>query len=129
MEEQEVDFEEKVSGVYFAKSLAQFELLEGHTYTVVWDGTKYNCVCLSLADGPLYIGNVGIFGLEQTNEPFLYGQGLTDGMSYEWASADSSLSHTIKVIGDIEKYSTIDSAYIHTFNANDKYVSGLPTPA
>ena len=90
MEEQEVAFAD-MGGVYAATSLAGLELIEGQTYTVVWDGTEYERVCVAVYSTPV-LGNLSILDYgDNTGEPFLYipAQGM--------ATSDTSATHTISV--------------------------------
>ena len=107
MEEQELKFS-NLGGVFTAGSPVKFDILDGQTYTVVWDGVEYSCVGHDSERGH-YIGNPTLFGLESTSEPFLYGIG---GGQYMWASYDTATSHTIKVIGSQETYTTMDVNFI-----------------
>ena len=92
MEEQEVAFSDMVKA-YAAVSPVEFELTEGETYTVVWDGVEYKCVCYA-SDSSLYIGNPVAFELEATGEPFLY---FISEAGYMWGSYDTATTHTIGV--------------------------------
>ena len=96
MAEQEVAFSELKEGIYAAVSPVQFELTEGETYTVVWDGVEYKCVCYTAGPtgGVSYIGNPAAFGLEATGEPFFY---ILAEMGYIWVSYDTTTTHTIGV--------------------------------
>ena len=102
MEEQEVAFT-YMDGAYQAAAPVKFDISEGKTYTVVWDGVEYSCVCHAM--GPItYIGNPAAFGLEATSEPFLY----VNSEQPTWASYDTAASHMIKVIIIDTVYQTID---------------------
>lgn len=106
MEEQELAFSD-MKGVYAATAPVKIELSEGQTYTVVWDGVEYSCVCHT--SGPFkYIGNPEALDDESTGEPFLY-SGLERLM---WVSYDTSTSHTIKVTTISTAYQTIDEKYL-----------------
>ena len=53
MEYPEVPFELTSSGTSYRVTLPDplvFEIVVGQTYTVNWDGTEYECVCVSLAE-------------------------------------------------------------------------------
>ena len=89
LEEQEVAFSD-IGGIYAAESPVQFELTEGETYTVVWDGVEYKCVCYVNE----YIGNPAAFELEATGEPFVY---AILGGRYTWGSYDTATTHAIGV--------------------------------
>ena len=102
MEEQEVAFTD-MDGAYQAAAPVKFDISEGKTYTVVWDGVEYSCVCH--AREPItYIGNPAVFGLESTGEPFLY----VSGQQSVWGSYDTAASHMIKVTTIDTVYQTID---------------------
>ena len=107
MEEQEVTFADMGGGVFFATAPVQFDVLDGQTFTIVWDGVEYSCVGHATKDGN-YMGNPEWLGLESTSEPFLY----TGDETYLWVSYDTSTSHTIKVIGSQETYTPIDANFI-----------------
>ena len=74
-----------------------FEIVVGKTYTVNWDGTEYECVCVSPAENIYTIGNLSIMGRgDDTGEPFLYTyeSAIPSGKFY---TLDTSASHTISV--------------------------------
>ena len=112
MEEQEVAFAD-MNGTYGATSPVKFDILDGQTYTVVWDGVEYSCAGL-VNGGVGLIGNQAAFGAESTGEPFSYG---VSGEQHLWLSYDTATSHTIKVIGKKEIYKKIDENFL------PKYVS------
>lgn len=106
MEEQEISFTNS-DGTYNAIAPVKIDVSEGQTYTVVWDGVEYSCVCHTM--GPYkYIGNPEAFGRESTGEPFLY----LDSDQPVWASYNTSTSHTIKVTTISTVYQTIDEKYL-----------------
>lgn len=106
MEEQELGFVlDADMGLYVAHlSPAPFLPEVGETYTVVWDGTEYECVALdgsALAEGCVLIGNASVFGLPGNEEPFVFG-----------GQADSrtdflSLTDTAETIHRISVYQTV----------------------
>ena len=106
MEEQEVTFS-NLGGVFTASSPVQFYISDGQTYTVVWDGVEYSCVCHAIEDG-FYIGNPAAFGLESTGEPFVY----VIEPRCMWASYDTAKIHTIGVTGPGMVYKTIDKKFL-----------------
>ena len=96
MEEQELAFAEKNNGIYEALSPNSFEIVEGKTYTVNWDGTEYECVGFTFNSAPM-IGNLSIVGhVDDTGEPFMYAYNpnLPKG---NFVTLDTSASHTISV--------------------------------
>ena len=107
MEEQKVMFS-NAGGGFMATSPVKFYISDGQTYTVVWDGVVYSCVCHVNENGK-YIGNPAAFGAESTGEPFVY---LENGSQYMWASYDTATSHTIGVTGPGTVYKTIDKKFL-----------------
>ena len=108
MEEQEVTFTNSDSdGIYYAIAPVKIDVSEGQTYTVVWDGVEYSCVCHTM--GPCeYIGNPEALDSESTGEPFLY----LYSNKHMWVSYDTSTSHTIKITTIDTVYQTIDEKYL-----------------
>jgi len=104
MEEQEVTFPDMGGGAYGATAPVQFDISDGKTYTIVWDGVEYSCVG-HVTKNVAYIGNLAGLGPESTGEPFLY---AVVGSQYMWASYDTATSHTIKVTTIGTNYQTID---------------------
>lgn len=102
MEEQEVTFTNS-DGIYQATAPVKIDVSEGQTYTVVWDGVEYSCVCHTMWPYE-YIGNPEVLGSESMGEPFLY----IDSDQPLFVSYDTSTSHTIKVTTIGTVYQTID---------------------
>ena len=100
MEEQELEFALEGDAIYAAYPTEAFEIVEGQTYTVNWDGTDYDCVCVVFRSTILSLGNKSIYGPgDDTGEPFLY---LSSGA---FATLETTASHTISVkkTGEIVK--------------------------
>ena len=102
MEEQDVAFyDDKGSPERYGNPANPFNIIEGQTYTVNWDGTEYECVCSVGSEGGAsfpYIGNLSLGGLgDDTGEPFIY---TSAGL---FVTLNTSASHTISVkrIGEI----------------------------
>ena len=94
MEEQEVAFADG-GGIYAATLPNGFKVAEGQTYTVVWDGTEYECVGVIFNSIPI-IGNLSIQGMgADTGEPFAYANAPGTGGIFN--TLDTSASHTISV--------------------------------
>ena len=103
MEEQELEFVDMSgSGRLYAAPLTNaFEIVEGQTYAVNWDGAEYECVS-SLADAGPIIGNLSFAGEgADTGEPFIYVYN-TEQASGIFGTLDTSASHTISVKGIVE---------------------------
>lgn len=95
MEEQQVAFTLS-DGFYMAQLTNAFEIVDGQTYTVVWDGTEYECVGIAMKPESA-IGNTSIVGEgSDTGEPFVYAYN-TKQHTGNFATHDSSASHTISV--------------------------------
>ena len=97
MEEQELAFASVGGGLYVGQLTKAFELVEGQTYTVSWDGTEYECVC-SAFKSILVLGNLSIQGAgDDTGEPFTYAS------VGQFSTLDTSASHTIsvKTVGEV----------------------------
>lgn len=68
-----------------------FEIIEGQTYRVKWDGTDYECVGFVIDQNILTLGNAAIYdNFDDTGEPFV----ISDG---EVTTDNTSASHTISV--------------------------------
>lgn len=100
MTEQTLSFSamSEFEGVY--EHMSQTILLPltiGESYTVVWDGTKYNCVAGDGGSGMVALGNIAfMLGEGDTGEPFLFGSDGTS-VSLFLAINDSSETHTIEI--------------------------------
>ena len=95
MEEQELAFTLR-GGVYGVRLTNAFEVVEGQTYTVNWDGTEYECVGVVVKSNSA-LGNLSIMGGgADTGEPFLYVYD-TKQHAGTFATLDTAASHTISV--------------------------------
>ena len=91
MEEQELEFDLN-EGLYGAGLTEVLELIGGQTYTVNWDGTEYECVCVVI-ESIHVLGNLSILGAgADTGEPFLYASHAMAFLTF-----DTAASHTISV--------------------------------
>ena len=96
MEEQTVEFTLDRT-TYCATLTNPFEISEGQTYTVNWDGTEYECVCVASTDIVYRFGNMSILGDGgDTGEPFLYTYNIKLQAGF-FDTLDTSASHTISV--------------------------------
>ena len=95
MGEQELAFALN-EGAYAAILTEALEIVEGQTYTVNWDGTEYECVCIP-SKSFLTLGNLSISSMgDDTGEPFVYAYVIRDNLG-RFATLDTSASHTISV--------------------------------
>lgn len=81
-------------------------LIDGKTYTVVFDGTLYSCIC----QGGYNIGNLSILGSgEDTGEPFMLA--FNAGYMIGVVTKDTvGTTHSVKVDGPMLK--TLDEKYL-----------------
>lgn len=87
-----VAFSEK-SGLMAATWPENFDLVDGKTYTISWDGTDYVCTGILFNNIPI-VGNLAFIGAgEDTGEPFIF---VNQG---KWSvfSAESATEHVISI--------------------------------
>ena len=129
MKEQQVAFaliEE--TGAYMAQLTNAFEIVEGQTYTVNWDGTEHECVGFFINPNS-GIGNLSIVGEgSDTGEPFVYAYNAKrhTGML---ATLDTAASHTISVKTTAEIVTPIDEKYLPENLATKADVDNVHTTA
>ena len=115
MEEQELAFTLN-EGVYAAALTNAFEIVEGQTYTVRWDGTEYECVGV-VFHSMLMLGNLSITGAgDDTGEPFLYGYSPNMGGGFN--TLDTSASHTISVKKIVETVTPMAEEFLPATSKN-----------
>ena len=96
MEEQELAFALN-DKVYSAQLTNAFEIIEGQTYTVNWDGTEYECVGVAIDEDKCGFGNLYLLKVgDDTGEPFSYTYNKTYTIG-GFMALDTSASHTISV--------------------------------
>lgn len=96
MEEQELAFALN-DKVYSAQLTNVFEIIEGQTYTVNWDGTEYECVGVAIDEDKCGLGNLYLLKVgDDTGEPFSYTYNKTYTIG-GFMTLDTSASHTISV--------------------------------
>ena len=96
---------------FYAVGGESIPLVLGDSYTVVWDGSSYECVAKSgefQGYVTVGIGNQAFIGGENTGENFLIAN--IEGMG--WGVMAVSGEHTFKIIGNEYTYHTIPSEYI-----------------
>ena len=96
MEEQELAFALN-DKVYSAQLTNAFEIIEGQTYTVNWDGTEYECVGVAIDEDKCGFGNLYLLKVgDDTGEPFSYTYNKTYAIG-GFMTIDISASHTRSV--------------------------------
>ena len=110
MGEQEVAFALN-EGLYGADLTEVLELIEGQTYTVNWDGTEYECVCVVIGSN-YTLGNLSIFGVgDDTGEPFLYLYDNTETFG-SFVTLATAASHTISVTTIAETVTSMTEEFL-----------------
>ena len=109
VEESTVSFSE-LSGTYQGKFSSTFSPTIGETYKVSWDGTVYECVCVSM-QGAGVIGNASIIGAgSDSGEPFVM---IVPGRGEILiASTEASDSHTFSISDTGARVVKIDEKYL-----------------
>ena len=109
VEESTVAFSDN-RGIYMAQFLSTFEATVGETYKVSWDGTVYECTCVSV-EVISVIGNLSIVDAgSDTGEPFVMGVVNKSGIMIY--TADTSASHTFSISGIVPEIVKIDEKYL-----------------
>ena len=84
-------------------------LVLGKTYSVMFDGAEYDCICVE-RDGSPTIGNASLWAIgDDTGEPFLLQ--YYDGAIHA-TSSDLSATHTISISYIDENIKTIDEKFL-----------------
>lgn len=129
MKEQQVAFAlMKELGAYIAQLTNAFEIVEGQTYTVNWDGTEHECVGFFINPNSV-IGNLSIVGEgSDTGEPFVYAYNAERHIGM-FATLDTAVSHTISVKTTAEIVTPIDEKYLPENLATKADVDNVHTTA
>lgn len=107
-----------------AAMLPEFQLMEGQNYTVVLDGTNYECVGNLVAEGDVTLGvGLGDLNLIMSKEPLGVYPFCIIAINEEWVSTvgfsalimvtDSELSEiSVSIHGTTENIKTLDNKYL-----------------
>ena len=107
VEESTISFEDILS-----EFPSTFEATIGETYKVSWDGTVYECTCVTY-NGRLFIGNLSIMGFgSDTGEPFL--MMINNGIAIGIVATDAPASHAFSISGIAQEVVKIDEKYLPT---------------
>lgn len=89
-------------------------LVDGNTYTVVWDGTTYECVAFATVfnvANAIALGNPYLMGVgENNNQPFVFGWAYEYGMLASGSMTNGV--HTIKITEEVKVYKKLDECYL-----------------
>ena len=97
------------SGMMTATWPESFDLVDGQTYNVSWDGTDYACTGILFRGTTPILGNLGLIGAgDDTGEPFFF---INQG---QWlvASTDSATEHVIGIKTTTISIVQIDEKYL-----------------
>ena len=110
VEESLVAFRQDRNGYYIANFPSTFEATVGETYKVYWDGSVYECVCVSI-QGVGVIGNASIIGEgSDSGEPFCM---VVEGSGeIIICSTEASDSHTLSISVSVTEVVKIDEKYL-----------------
>lgn len=126
MEEQEVAFAVVSGGTFGTTSPVILDVKSGDKLTVVWDGVIYNVTVKALemgTSGALAFGNLGLIGVGDAEDyPFLYAM---DGSRAQWGTADTSTTHTIKVMRQQETYTPMSKQFMPSDYPNEERVTEM----
>ena len=116
-----VEDTEMLIGTYYAYFPNVFEIKEGETYYVKWDGTTYTCKGISASlngQNFVYLGDGSMLGYEGNNEPFAIIYSPDNGFLEAVAFNDTNTSHEIRVY----QISTETSVGDQIINAPEGYL-------
>ena len=125
MEEQELAFTSTsdIAGSVGVLTTSAFDIVEGQTYTVNWDGTEYECLGFVFESTP-GLGNLSILGLgDDTGEPFVCSYQYNESIGVEavvdqFFTLDTSPSHTISVTTSTETITPMSEEFIPPMNVS-----------
>lgn len=108
--------EQTFSGTQFGPVMVKTPIIEGQKYTVIYNGTEYECTARNY-DGYLMLGNNAVYEYDNgintdTGEPFAieWGSRGTDLDGYGYSNVDTQ--HIIKIVIDGEKVHKLDEKYL-----------------
>ena len=109
VEESTVSFAD-AGGIYLARFSSTFAATVGDIYKISWDGTVYECTCVSSPDNMKLIGNLFIMGdMADTGEPFII---VDSKQGVQIGTLDTSPTHTISISGVVQEVVKIDEKYL-----------------
>ena len=124
VEESTVSFVE-YNGLYVSEFPSTFEATVGETYKISWDGTVYECTCVTY-NGRLFIGNLSIMGFgSDTGEPFI--MNVSNGQGIMIVTTGTSASHTLSISGIVQEVVKIDEKYLPTMTITADKLPTIPT--
>lgn len=123
VEESTASFADTGKGPYVAGFPSTIEATVGETYKVSWDGTVYECTCVSVGGLPA-IGNLSIMSAgSDSGEPFL--MGIMNGQAIQILTADTSASHTFSISRTVAPVVKIDPKYIDDMYYTERFEKSI----
>ena len=105
--------------IYMVQNPFEFVPVKGQTYTVVWDGTTYECVC-GIADGFLYIGNVNYVTMQGGGDiPFVIICNPDNSLLF-LATESTEESHTIGIHAKVAEVHKMTGKYVEGMGWSEK---------
>lgn len=105
----------KMDGLMAASWPESFDLIDGQTYTISWDGTDYVCTGILLNGTVPVLGNLGIAGAgEDTGEPFIF---MNQGQWFV-GSTESATEHVIGIKTGTTPIVTLNEKYLPKASEN-----------
>ena len=99
-----------LAGVMGAVWPESFDLVDGQTYKILWDGTDYVCTGILFNGAAPALGNLSILGFgDDTGEPFIF---INQG---QWAvaSTESATEHIISISESVAEVVKIPEKYVN----------------
>lgn len=99
----------EMNGIMSAFWPESFDLVDGKTYTISWDGTDYVCKGILLNGAIPALGNLGIAKVgDDTGEPFIF----INQSQWIVASTESATEHIISISVFAQEVVKIDEKYL-----------------
>lgn len=99
----------KIASLTTADLPESFDLIDGQTYTISWDGTDYVCACILFNGTDPVLGNLGIVNAgSDTGEPFIFMN------QDQWlvVSTESATEHVIGIKNVATPIVTLNEKYL-----------------
>lgn len=106
------------AGVYGSSLTGQFQLVEGKSYAIYWDGLTGTVECKATDNGVLYLGNLGLQGGTDTGEPMLIAY-MPDGNLNVFYCNTSEESHVVGIT--LAETGAIIAEQEYTFGLTSSY--------
>lgn len=117
LENQEITFDAEPEGYRYQGTIeVPFELVDGKTYVVTWDGSEYECLASTFNDF-VFIGNLALLGVgDDTGEPFI--SNAHDGI-IGFVTSDTNRVHIITIKTETEAITPIADEFIPDGHINE----------